>query len=197
MKIHYGKYNPKSDLCDAFQIKNVVFNPPATIVYWIDGSRTVVKCSSYDEYDPMVGIVMCVAKRLYGEKAGWASQIRRFAEKGYEKLLLNKYPIRPLFKPWRMDSLSDILPDFTIDEIAKIFHDSYFKSVKPVTAFLHPAMNKYIPDESEKKRHQEQMIKEAMFGGPNNVAFQRRYVILNPDEDEEKWTCSGEEKSHE
>lgn len=187
MKVQYGKYRSEhmkeiGDLVHAFSIKDVIFNPPATIVYWIDGSKTVVKCSSYDEYDPMVGICMCVTKKLYGGEAGWASQIRRFAEKGYEKLLLNKYPIRPLFKTWRVDSLSDILPDFTIEEIA-----SYFKSVKPVTAFLHPAMNKYIPDESEKKRHQEQMIREAMFGGPNNVACQHQFVILNPDEDEEKW----------
>lgn len=192
MKVQYGKYRSEhvkemGDLVHAFSIKDVIFNPPATIVYWIDGSKTVVKCSDYDEYDPMVGICMCVTKKLYGGEDGWASQIRRFAEKGYEKLLLNKYPIRPLFKPWKVDSLSDILPDFTIEEIAKSFHDSYFKSVKPVTAFLHPAMNKYIPDESEKKRHQEQMIKEVMFGGPNNVACQRRFVILNPDEDEEKW----------
>lgn len=169
MKVQYGKYRSEhmkeiGDLIHAFSIKDVIFNPPATIVYWIDGSKTVVKCSSYDEYDPMVGICMCVVKKLYGGEDGWASQIRRFAEKGYEKLLLNKYPIRPLFTTWRVDSLSDILPDF-----------------------LHPELNKYILDESEKKRHQEEMIKEAMFGGPNNVACQRRFVILNPDEDEEKW----------
>lgn len=166
VKIQYGKYRSEhmkenSDLVHAFSIKDVIFNPPATIVYWIDGSKTVVKCSSYDEYDPMVGICMCITKKLYGGKAGWASQIRRFAEKEYEKLLLNKYPIRPLFTTWR--------------------------SAKLVTDFLRPELNKYIPDESEKKRHQEQMIREAMFGGPNNVACQRRFVILNPDEDEEKW----------
>ena len=33
-------------------IKDVIFAPPATIVYWSDGSKTVVKCSETDVLDP-------------------------------------------------------------------------------------------------------------------------------------------------
>lgn len=48
--------------------KKVIFNDPATIVYWPDGSKTVVKCSNGDIYDREKGFAMCVLKRLYGDK---------------------------------------------------------------------------------------------------------------------------------
>lgn len=48
--------------------KKVIFNDPATIVYWPDGSKTVVKCSNGDIYDCEKGFAMCVLKRLYGNK---------------------------------------------------------------------------------------------------------------------------------
>lgn len=33
-------------------IKNVIFNDPATIVFWSDGTKTIVKCGKHDTYDP-------------------------------------------------------------------------------------------------------------------------------------------------
>ena len=48
---------------NAAAIKNVIFAPPATIVYWSDGSKTVVKCSEKDVFDPEKGLGMAIAKR--------------------------------------------------------------------------------------------------------------------------------------
>lgn len=48
-------------------IKNVIFHDPATIVYWEDGSKTVVKCQSGDIFDPEKGLAMAIAKRVYGD----------------------------------------------------------------------------------------------------------------------------------
>ena len=33
-------------------ITNVIFNNPATIVFWSDGTKTVVKCDERDEFYP-------------------------------------------------------------------------------------------------------------------------------------------------
>ena len=42
-------------------ITRVIFNEPATIVFWGDGTKTVSKC--YDEeYDKKKGLLMCIAK---------------------------------------------------------------------------------------------------------------------------------------
>ena len=53
------------NLVTAF-IRNVIFNPPATIVFWSDKTKTVVKCDPKEEYDPEKGIAMAVCKKMIG-----------------------------------------------------------------------------------------------------------------------------------
>ena len=50
------------------EIKNVVFNNPATIVFWADGTKTVVKSRGDDIYDPEKGMAMAIAKKTMGNK---------------------------------------------------------------------------------------------------------------------------------
>lgn len=47
-------------------IKRVIFNPPATIVLWVDGTKTVAKCSKDDTFDEQTGLLICLAKHAYG-----------------------------------------------------------------------------------------------------------------------------------
>lgn len=62
-------------------IKDVIFAPPATIVYWSDGSKTVVKCSEKDVFDPEKGLAMAIAKRCGGNKGGYYKEIQNWVEK--------------------------------------------------------------------------------------------------------------------
>lgn len=48
-----------------FSYEKVIFNPPATIVIWNDGSKTVVKCGPNDYYDPEKGLALCFMKRAF------------------------------------------------------------------------------------------------------------------------------------
>lgn len=48
-------------------IRQVIFNPPATIVIWRDGSKTVVKCGENDIFDPEKGLAMAISKRAFGD----------------------------------------------------------------------------------------------------------------------------------
>lgn len=47
-------------------IKDVIFNDPATIVLWSDGTKTVVKCGKDDAFDPEKGLAMAIVKRFMG-----------------------------------------------------------------------------------------------------------------------------------
>lgn len=47
------------------KIKNVIYNRPATIVFWKDGTKTVVKCKG-EEFDPEKGLAMAIAKKALG-----------------------------------------------------------------------------------------------------------------------------------
>lgn len=51
---------------DIRTVKKVIFNDPATIVFWSDGSKTVVKCSFNDIYDPEKGMAMAFVKKMFG-----------------------------------------------------------------------------------------------------------------------------------
>lgn len=66
-------------------IKNVIFAPPATIVYWSDGSKTVVKCSEKDAFDPEKGLAMAIAKRCGGNKGSYYKEIQSWVEKSGKK----------------------------------------------------------------------------------------------------------------
>lgn len=71
-------------------IKDVIFAPPATIVYWSDGSKTVVKCSEKDVFDPEKGLAMAIAKRCGGNNGSYYKEIRHWVEKSRKK-----YPGKP------------------------------------------------------------------------------------------------------
>lgn len=43
----------------------VIFNNPATIVIWSDGSKTVVKCHN-ERFDPEKGLAMAICKKVLG-----------------------------------------------------------------------------------------------------------------------------------
>lgn len=70
--------------CDS--IRKVIFNPPATIIIWNDGTKTVVKNSPGDIFDPYFGFIAAYAKHAFGNN----SKIK--------KLLKNKSNIADLKK---------------------------------------------------------------------------------------------------
>lgn len=51
------------------EIKNVKFDGPATIIFWTDGTKTVVKCQDGDDYSEEVGLAMCIVKKVFGNKS--------------------------------------------------------------------------------------------------------------------------------
>ena len=65
-------------------IEKVIFNDPATIVYWKDGTKTVVKCQDGDVYDKEKGLAMCVTKKFFGNKGNFNKVFNKFIGEDYE-----------------------------------------------------------------------------------------------------------------
>lgn len=65
------------------KIKNVIFNDPATIVYWEDRTKTVVKCEG-EKYDPEKGLTMAITKKMLGNKGNYYEVIKKWV--GEDKL---------------------------------------------------------------------------------------------------------------
>lgn len=74
-------------------IKNVVFNEPATIVFWSDDTKTVVKSQNGELYDPEKGLAMAIVKKLMGDNQGnYYETIKKWTKK-YE----DEHPVEELF----------------------------------------------------------------------------------------------------
>lgn len=79
------------------EIKNVIFNDPATIVFWEDGTKTVVKCQDGDEFDPEKGLAMVIAKKAYGNKGSYCNQLKKWLPK--EEPVDTNRSLRSIFVP--------------------------------------------------------------------------------------------------
>lgn len=60
-------------------IQKVVFNDPATIVFWDDGTKTVVKRAvEYDDFDPEKGLAMAICKKMLGD--GYYRMMKKYTD---------------------------------------------------------------------------------------------------------------------
>ncbi len=59
-------------------IEKVIFNPPATVVYFKDGSKVVVKTTEDDVFNPEVGLAMAIVKRIFGSRSNYKKFINKF-----------------------------------------------------------------------------------------------------------------------
>ena len=60
------------------KVEKVVFNDPATIIFWGDGTKTVVKCQEGDTYNKETGFVMCYLKKLLGNDNTFNKEITKW-----------------------------------------------------------------------------------------------------------------------
>ena len=81
-KITYDTYYNKCAINSIFgapsHITNVIFNDPATIVIWSDGSKTVVKTQNNEVFDPEKGLAMAITKKSLGNKGNYFDEIKKW-----------------------------------------------------------------------------------------------------------------------
>jgi hypothetical protein len=65
-------------------IKNVIFSDPATIIFWEDGTKTVVKTQDGEKYDKEKGFAMAVCKKVFGNERDYYHVFKRWMRKGKE-----------------------------------------------------------------------------------------------------------------
>ena len=84
-------------------IKKVIYNDPATIIFWSDKTKTVVQCQEGDDYDPEKGLAMAIAKKALGNTSRELNDVLHKWEKKEEPSVRHscstcKYGNVPLFK---------------------------------------------------------------------------------------------------
>jgi hypothetical protein len=61
------------------EIDNVIFNDPATIIFWKDGTKTVVKAEGED-FDPEKGLAMAISKKALGNKGNYFDIFKKWTK---------------------------------------------------------------------------------------------------------------------
>lgn len=72
---------PSADLIGDFWsgIDKVIFNEPATIILWKDGTKTVVKAVD-EPFDREKGFAMAVLKKMAGNKGNYFNKVKRWVK---------------------------------------------------------------------------------------------------------------------
>ena len=73
-RVPYHKMSKNAEL----QIKDVIFNDPATIVFWSDGTKTVVKAQDDEMFDPEKGLSMAISKKTLGNKGSYYKEFDKW-----------------------------------------------------------------------------------------------------------------------
>lgn len=77
--VPYSEYSKKKAEFKIPTIKNVIFNPPATIVLWEDGTKTVVKAEN-EAFDPEKGLAMAITKKVLGNKGCYFETVKKWTK---------------------------------------------------------------------------------------------------------------------
>lgn len=72
LKAKWEKWNKSK-----FTPERIVYNPPATIVFWKDKTKTVVKCSEGEEYNEYFGFLAALGKKIFDTN----SEVNRIVNK--------------------------------------------------------------------------------------------------------------------
>lgn len=87
----------KADCVRTFPaIEKVIFNPPATVVMWSDGTKTVVKIKETgkkkekDKFSEEYGLAMAIAKKYFGTRSGFLKAIKNAQRPDIPKAIVKK-----------------------------------------------------------------------------------------------------------
>lgn len=67
----------KHDYVRKPKIEKVIFNDPATIVFWSDNTKTVVKAEG-ELFDPEKGLAMAISKKALGNQGNYYEEFKKW-----------------------------------------------------------------------------------------------------------------------
>lgn len=115
-KLYFGVLEKPQRLVP--EIEKVIFNEPATIVFWKDDTKTVVKAHN-EEFDPEKGLAMAISKKALGNQGNYCNEINKWYDE-YEKKVENVVEIK-----LNTEGMSKGL-----NEVLESLHQAFVKGLK-------------------------------------------------------------------
>lgn len=82
-EVHKEIEKRRKEIIEMNTPKRIIFNEPATVVFWKDGSKTVAKAHN-ETYDPEKGLAMCYTKKALGDGYEASKKIESLVKKYYK-----------------------------------------------------------------------------------------------------------------
>ena len=67
-------------------VRRVIFNPPATIVFWDDGTKTVVKAMDGEKFERYAGFAMACMKKMFGSTSRAKAIMEECDQENWKKI---------------------------------------------------------------------------------------------------------------
>lgn len=132
---YFELYKTPGEQRNFFDIKDVIFHDPATIVKWADGTKTVVKTQNGEEYDPEKGLAMAIAKKALGNEGNYYNTIKKWVSKydppmtyPYIPPITLKFDVAKFYKnveEWRRKLLG--IEDDVISDVNESIENTFMK----------------------------------------------------------------------
>jgi len=68
------KYDPPEN---QYVPKQITYSGKTTIVFWQDGTKTIVKCAENEEFVPEIGVAEAIAEKIFGSRNQFLKAVRR------------------------------------------------------------------------------------------------------------------------
>lgn len=127
------------------EIKDVIFNPPATIVYWKDGTKTVVKVQEGETFDPEKGLAMAFFKKMHGNTGNYNNVIHKWTKDYKPKYAYSSIWAEPEGLTIKADNLTNPLSDAAseLKRIADALEKRYTEEKEPHNELTFGYPNEY------------------------------------------------------
>jgi|WetSurSiteA1Bulk_404760.scaffolds.fasta_scaffold00361_26 hypothetical protein len=76
----YGKAGEEFVKKEDFIPVKIIYNCPATICYFKDGTKTIVKCAEDEEFIKEEGVMACIMKKIFASR----NKFKKLVDAGYE-----------------------------------------------------------------------------------------------------------------
>lgn len=70
-----------ADPMRSYRVKRIIYNNPATIVFWMDGTKTVVKKAKGEKFNKYTAFCAALAKKMYGNN----SRVNAIVASGFDQ----------------------------------------------------------------------------------------------------------------
>jgi len=132
--------------------EKIIVHPPATVVYWGDGTKTVARCCKEDTFDPDIGFLVALGKKIYGSGINLHEVLKQVPGVTY----ISSYSLLPTEKERASEAERQKRFDGTLlrkrlNDLGWTVKDLAAKTGISQAALYHNLANKYTPSEDRIK----------------------------------------------